>query len=309
MWRALLRAAVLLLAVSVVVFAATEILPGDAADARTGGRATAAQLSRVRAEAGLDDPAWVRYGRWLGGLVRGDAGRSLLSDRPVADLVGQRLPATAALAGSALLVTAPLMLLLAWVAAGRRLGARVAAGLVTAVAALPQVVVAAALVALFSGVLAWLAPVSLLPPGRSPLDDPALLVLPVLSLALPAATYGAALLRGVICDVTARPHVTDAVLRGLPPWQVAARYVLPFLLAPAGRILAVVAGGLVASTTVVETLFGYTGLGELLVGAVANRDVPVVQAVAMLGAALVLTGLLAADVLATLADPDRGRAA
>ncbi|SCE96140.1 peptide/nickel transport system permease protein [Micromonospora viridifaciens] len=303
----LVRAPLLLVGVSVLVYAATEALPGDAADARTAGRATAAQLAKLRTRTGLDAPAWQRYLDWAGGLLRGDAGVSLLSDRPVADLVGQRLPATATLAAAALAAAVPAMLALAWIAGTPSRTGRIAAAAVTAAAAVPQVVVAAGLTAVFAGMLAWLPPVSLLPPGGTP-ADPRALTLPVLSLAVPSATYGAALLRGVVADAAARPYVRDAHLRGLPRWRVAAVYVGPMLLAPAARVVAVVAGGLVASTAVVETLFGYAGLGELLTGAVANRDTPVVQAVAMLAAAVVLAGLFLADLLAAATDARRSPA-
>jgi peptide/nickel transport system permease protein len=305
--RALVRAALLLVGVSVLVFAATEALPGDAAEARTAGRATAAQLAEMRAGAGLDVASWRRYLHWAGSLLQGDAGVSLISGRPVADLIGQRLPATAALAGAALLVAVPLMLLLAWPAAEDSVAARLVDAMVTATAAIPQVVVAAGLTALFAGVLAWLPPVSLLPTGGGP-PGPTVLALPALSLALPAAAYGAMLLRGLVADILARPYVRDARLRGLATARIAVVYVGPFLIAPAVRILAVVTGGLIAATAVIETMFGYAGLGELLVGAVANRDVPVVQAAAMLAATAVVLGLLVADVAAVLTDPRRAAA-
>jgi peptide/nickel transport system permease protein len=305
--RALLRAALLLVGVSALVYAATEALPGDAAQARTAGRATVQQLAQVRAQTGLDQPVWQRYLGWMMGLLRGDAGTSLLSDRPVADLIGQRLPATATLAVAALAVTVPVMFLLAGAAGTSSTLGRLVSGAVTLVAAVPQVVVAAGLTALFAGILAWLPPVSLLSPGGG-IPGLRVLALPVLTLALPSAAYGAALLRGAVADTLAQPHVRDADLRGLARWRVALVHVLPFLLAPAARIVAVVAGGLVAATAVVETLFGYAGLGELMTGAVANRDTPVVQAVAMLAAAVVLAGLLVADVLAALADPRRAAA-
>ncbi|WP_433323789.1 ABC transporter permease [Spirillospora sp. CA-294931] len=287
------RAAVVLLLVSVAVFGATELLPSDAADARTGGSATAVGEAELRDRLGLDRPAWRRYTGWLAGLARGDAGASLVTDRPVGRMVAERLPATLTLAGCALAVTAPLMLLLAW-AAGT--SPRLAA-LVTGLAAVPQVVLAAGLAAIFSGALAWLPPVSLLPAGGSPLEDPEILVLPTLALAVPSAAFGAGLLGGAVADVVRRPHATSAVARGLPPHVVAVRHVLPFLVAPAVRVLAIVTGGLLAAAAVVETLFGYSGLGELLVSSVGTRDVPVVQAVAMLGAAAVLAGLLLADLL------------
>jgi peptide/nickel transport system permease protein len=303
---AVARSIAVLFAVSVAVFWATELLPSDAAQTRAGGGATAGQLAGLRGRLGLDRPAWERYATWLGRLGRGDAGTSLVTGRPVGDVIAERLPATLALAGCGLAVALPLMLLLAWLAgaAPPRLRGLFSA-LVIGLAAVPQVVFAAGLVALLAGALAWLPPVSLLSAGESPFERPELLILPTLSLAVPAAAFGAGLLGGAVADTVRRPHVTDAAARGLPPWLVAVRHVTPFLLAPAARVVAMVMGGLLAATALVETMFGYVGMGELLISAVATRDAPVVQAVGMLTAAVVLAGLLAADALAALTDPDR----
>jgi peptide/nickel transport system permease protein len=295
--QALLRAVALLLATSMAVFAATSALPADAIAVRSGGRVGGERLMALRAAAGLDRPVVVRYLDWLGGLLSGDPGASLVSGRPVAELVAQRAPVSAVLVVGALMLAVPLAVALA-VALARTRGP--AAGvLVVAGAALPPVVVGVGLAALLAGAWQLVPPVSLLPVGRPPWSRPELLVLPVLTLALPTAAYAAGQLHGTVADVVARPFVRDAVLRGVPGTAVALRYVGPLVAAPALRVLAVAAGSLVAGTTVVETLFGMSGLGELLVTAVRARDVPVVQAVALLAAAVVVAGLLVADVAAT----------
>ncbi|GAA2625699.1 ABC transporter permease [Actinomadura fulvescens] len=298
---ALVRAAVLLAAVSMLVFGATELLPSDAAENRTGGRATDQQLAGLREDLGLDRPAWERYLGWAAGLLRGDAGRSLTTDRPVSSLLAERLPASLTLAGCGLAVAVPLALVLAGLVgtAPPRLRRSITV-VTTTLAAIPQVVFAAGLVVIFAGVLTWLPPVSLLPPGEPPYTRPELLVLPALALAVPAAAFGAGLLGGAVADTVSRPHVRDAVTRGVPRWRVAVRHVVPFVLAPALRVLALITGGLLAATAVVEVLFGYTGLGELLVSSVGTRDAPVVQAVAMLTASTMLIGLTVADGVAAL---------
>jgi len=301
------RGAVLLLVVSIAIFVATAALPGDAADIRSGGRATPEQLAQLRAAAGLDRPLPTRYLDWLGGTLRGDPGQSLVTSRPVAEVMAQRLPVTLTLAVTAMALAAPLMLVLAWsaVRGPRPLRPAVTAAMVAG-AAVPQVAVAAALVALLSATWGLVPPVSLLPAGAPPWRRPDLLVLPVLTLALPAAAYGAGLLRGALADAAARPFVRDAELRGLPATAVAVRYVLPLVAPAALRLLAVIAGGLLAGTTVVETLFGLAGLGELLVSAVGGRDTPVVQAVALLAAASVVAGLAVADAIALAVAPRAG---
>lgn len=289
------RAAVLAIAATAVVFTATELLPGDAGELRTAGRAAQEDVATERERLGLDRPAAVRYLDWLYGLIRGDLGHSLAGGRPVVTLFAERLPATVVLVAAALAVTALLAaaaLTVTYLRGGR--GGSAATGL----AAVPQPVHAAVLGAVLAGLLGWLPPVSLLPPGGSPLADPRLLVLPALTLALPSAAFATVLLRGALGDVLRRPHVADARLRGLPAPLVLHRHVLPFLYVPALQVTALLVGGLVAGTALAETLFGYPGTGQLLVSAVAVRDVPVIQAAALLPAVVLLLGMLLADLAA-----------
>lgn len=290
--RPALRTVLLTMAATTVVFAATALLPGDASDVRGAGRASEQERADERDRLGLDRPAVVRYLDWLCGAVRGELGRSLVSGRAVTGLLAERLPATAVLVACTLAVAAVLTaaaLGVAFLRDGR--GGAAATGL----AAIPQSVHAAVLGTVFAGLLGWLPAVSLLPPGGSPLDAPRALVLPALTLALPSAAYATALLRGTLLDTLRRPHVSDARTRGLPPALVLIRHVLPFLLVPALRVTALVAGGLMAGTALVETMFGYPGTGSLLVSAVAVRDVPVVQAAALPPVVVVLLCVLLAD--------------
>lgn len=296
--RDALRAVGLLVTASVVVFAATEALPGDSLDARVGRRADPAALDAARAAAGLDRALPMRWWEWTRGLLAGDPGRSLTSGRPVGDVLAERAGTTTTLAVAALALAVPIALLVAAaVAAGplrwRRL---LAAGTATA-AALPPVVVAVGLATVLAAGLGWVPAVSLLPVGTAAWTRPDLLVLPVLALALTASAYAATQLHGLVADAVTRPPVVDARLRGVPALRVAVGYVGMAVAVPAVRVLAVLAGSLVAGTALVETLFGVPGLGELFVAAVAARDTPVVSAVAMLAAVVVAAGFLLADVL------------
>ncbi|MEV8017555.1 ABC transporter permease [Streptomyces sp. NPDC086554] len=287
-----LRLVLLTVAATAVVFAATALLPGDAGEVRGAGRASEGELADERHRLGLDLPAPVRYLDWLSGAVRGDLGRSLVSGRAVTGRFAERLPATAVLVAFALALTALLTtaaLTVAFLRGGR--GGAAATG----IAAIPQSVHAAVLGTVFAGILGWLPAVSLLPPGGSPLDAPEALVLPAVTLALPSAAYATALLRGTLLDTLRRPHVGDARMRGLPPGLVLLRHVVPFLLVPAARVTALVAGGLMAGTALVETVFGYPGTGSLLVSAVAVRDIPVVQAAALPPIVVLLLCMLVAD--------------
>lgn len=290
--RPFLRTAGLTVAATAIVFAATTVLPGDASDARGAGRVSEQERADARDRLGLDRPAPVRYLDWLYDAVRGDLGRSLASGRPVTELFAERLPATAVLVICTLAVTAlfaALGLGVAFLRGGR--GGASATGL----AAVPQSVYAAVLGTVFAGILGWLPAVSLLPPGGSAFDAPLALVLPALTLALPSAAYATALLRGTLLDTLRSPHVSDARMRGLPPGLILVRHVLPFLLVPALRVTALVAGGLMAGTALAEAIFGYPGTGSLLVSAVAVRDVPVVQAAALPPIVVLLLCMLVAD--------------
>ncbi|MDK1474485.1 ABC transporter permease [Streptomyces sp. 549] len=282
-------------AATAVVFAATELLPGDAGGLADSGRASEADLAQRRADLGLDRPAAERYLDWLGGTLRWELGRSLVSGRPVTALLAERLPASVVLVAVALALTAALTLLALAVAYLR--GGR-GGGWATGLAAVPQPVYAAGLTAVLAGLLGWLPAVSVLPPGGSPLDAPQALVLPALTLALPSAAFATVLLRGTLEDTVRRAHVGDARIRGLPALLVLRRHVLPFLAVPALQLAALLAGGLMAGTALVETLFGYPGTGHLLVSAVAVRDIPVVQAAALPPIAVLLLGMLLADLLA-----------
>lgn len=296
--RALLRASLLLVVTSLVVFGATSVLPGDAVELRIG-RAGEADLERLRAEVGLDRPFTERYAVWVAAVVQGQPGTSLVSGRPVVELVGQRLPLSLTLTVTAILVALPTMLALAWAAVRGPTRIRaVATTLTVAGAATPLPVVAIALTAVLAGAVGLVPPVSMLSVGVPAWQQPELLVLPVLSLALPSAAYGAGLLRGAWADAAAAPAVLDAELRGMPRRRVLRSYLAPRLAPVVVRIGALLTGGILAGTAVVETLFGMSGLGDLLISSVRARDLPVVQAVTMLAAVVVVSGFLAADLLA-----------
>ena len=290
----LTRAALTLTAVVTGVFLLTALLPQDAAQVLAGRQADPARVAALRAELGLDRPLWERFGSWLSGLCHGDLGRSSVDGRAVGPLLADRLGASALIVVPAWGLAVVFGVLAALVAARRPAGSAV----VAAFAALPEVVFVGGLVLVFATGLGWLPAVSLLPVGGSAWDAPQVLVLPILALALPSAAWLARSMRGPAADVTGRPFVVDAHLRGVSPVRIAVRDVLPHLAAPVAQGAAILAGALLAGTTVVESLLAYPGLGQLLATAVASRDVPVVQAVALTDAVVVLAAVLIADRIA-----------
>ncbi|GAA1943663.1 ABC transporter permease [Kitasatospora viridis] len=303
--RRLAAAAGTLLAASVLVFAATALAPGDAASARLGGRAGPAQVAELRHRLGLDQPAWSRYGHWLWRALHGDLGTSYASGRPVADLIAER-------AGNSLLLGAVAAVLLVPSALGLGLWAGVRAGRAAdrvvstatlALVSLPEFVTGTLLVLVLAVGLGLLPSVSVPSAGQSPLTQPQILVLPVLTLLSACLAQNVRLVRAGVIEANGSEAVRTARLGGLPEHRVLLRWVLPAAVVPAVPVFARYLAYLLGGTLVAETLFGYPGLAAALVDATASRDVPVVQGVTLLVAGLTITLNLLADLLANALNP------
>ncbi|GFH39136.1 ABC transporter permease [Streptomyces pacificus] len=299
--RRLAGAAVTLVLLSAVIFAATAVLPGDVVSAVAGVDASETQRAVVRVELGLDRPAAERYADWLAGAVRGDLGRGFVGDRPVTDVITTRLPNSLLLAGLTLAVTAPLAASLGLWTGLRGGGAdRLVSTSAQVLAAVPEFVVAALLVVVLAVWLEVLPPVSVVPLGGTPFDVPHALVLPVLSLSAVGVAVATRLLRVSVADVAATPYCEAARLGGVRGVRLAVRHILPNAAGPAVQALTLTTGALVGSAVVVENVFDYPGIGRELQLAVAARDVPMVQGIATALVAVMLAVLLLGDICARL---------
>jgi peptide/nickel transport system permease protein len=299
--RRLVGAAVLLVVLSAALFAATAVLPGDAVSAVAGMDASAAQRAEVRAELGLDRPAAERYADWVAGAVRGDLGRGFVGERPVTDVLATRLPNSLLLAGLTLAVTAPLAALLGLWTGLRGGGAdRFVSTAAQVLAAVPEFVIAALLVAVLSVWLELLPRVSVIPLGGTPLDVPQALILPVLTLSAVGFAVATRLLRVSVADAAATPYCEAARLNGVRGVRLAVRHILPNAAGPAVHALTLTTGALVGSAVVVENVFDYPGIGRELQLAVAARDIPMVQGIATVLAGVMLAVLLTGDICARL---------
>ncbi|MEV3949944.1 ABC transporter permease [Streptomyces halstedii] len=297
--RRLAGAAVLLVLLSGVIFAATAVLPGDAVSAVAGVDASEAQRADVRAGLGLDRSAAERYASWVAGAVRGDLGSGFVGDRPVTEVVATRLPNSLLLAGLTLAVTVPLATLLGLWTGLRGGGAdRLVSTGAQVVAAIPEFVIAALLVAVLAVWLEAFPRVSLVPLGGTPLDVPRALVLPVLTLSAVGLTVATRLLRVSVADAAATPYCEAARLNGVRGTRLAARHILPNAAGPAVQALTLTTGALVGSAVVVENVFDYPGIGRELQLAVAARDIPMVQGIATTLVAVMLAVLLLGDICA-----------
>ncbi len=297
-----------LLVVSMLIFAATNVLPGNPATAILGKTATPERVASLRLELGLDHSVVERYLSWLGGAVRLNFGRSVTqgvgafgngtSGTPVATLIGSSLSNTAFLAGISLLLVGVLSILLGTATALRR-GSWLDSGtqvLGLLFIGLPEFVLGALLIILFAFVWPILPAVSL---GVSA----AALVLPVATLVLCTLGVTVRYVRVGVIDVLQTNYVACARLRGVPERRTLRRHVLPNALGPTMQIFAMVTGTFVGGVVVVEYLFAFPGIGSGFVTAVSGRDYPVVEAYTLVLAGAYIVANLAADVVTMLCNP------
>lgn len=284
---------ILLVMLLAIVFAAVELLPGDAATATSERGESAADLAARRHLLGLDQPLWTRFADWMTALPTGDLGVTARG-RPVVEALADPFPNTLVLAVTALAVTVLASLALGCWAAARPGGLtdRVIGHLATSAFALPEYIVAIALIlplALWTGLL----PAVTITDATGAPGSPAMLIMPVLALAIPQTGWNTHIVRGALADQAALPHVEAATFDGLPPRVIVLRHALP----GAVPTIATSAGMLFGGAVVVETLFNYPGIGTLLAGAVSDRDTPLVAGVAACAGAVITVVLLAADLI------------
>jgi peptide/nickel transport system permease protein len=313
-----------LLIVSVLVFAGTSVLSGDAATIALGKDATPERVAALRANLGLDDPAPQRYVDWLGGLLQGDLGVSLSvgtagsttdistdnTGIPVSELVGDRVVNSLILAFAAAAVVFPLSLLLgAWSALrpGRRADSVISTTTLVLIA-LPEFVVGLLLVFLFAVQVKWFPAVSFVPPDVSLAERIDGLVLPVATLTAASVAHTARLVRGSLIEVLESDYVQMARLKGVPERAVVRRHALPNALVPTIQVVALNFAWLVGGIVIVEVVFGYPGIGQGLTAAVQSRDLPTVQVLAVAIAAVYVVVNTLAD-LATIVLTPRLRTA
>jgi peptide/nickel transport system permease protein len=309
--RRLVTGIVTLLIASVLIFLATNILPGNAAQVVLGRNATGPAVHKLEAELGLGRPVAVRYLAWLGGMTHGDFGQSAVAraegrpDAAISATLGSPLADSAILAGLTAILLVPLTLLfgtLAGLYARRKADWLISAPALIA-SGLPEFVTGSALIYVFFTWLNVLPPVALLSPGQSPLSQPRALVLPVLTLLAVAVGAGVRQVRAGMIEVLDQDYVRFARLNGIGERRVILRYALRNALAPSVQIIAQNLQYLVGGIIVVESVFAYPGIGTYLVNAVAARDVTEVQAAAIILAALYIVINIIADLIVVLLVP------
>jgi peptide/nickel transport system permease protein len=284
------------LAVVTVVFLLVQALPGDAAVALAGDNPDPRRIEEIRVAMGLDRPAPDRFGSWLWGLAHGDFGVSLFSGRPVAEFLHDGLGPTLVLALLALVLLIPLSVLLGVLAALREGGLldRVVTTVTVGLHSIPEFALAVVLIAVFGVQLRWLPPTAV---GADLLASPAVLVLPLVVLVARPLCSISRLVRAGMIDALASDHVRHALRLGIGVTRVRFAHALPSALAPAVQQVARTVDWLLGGVIVVEAVFVIPGLGTILVDAVAGRDLPVVQGLAVVFAVTTVVVNLIADLV------------
>jgi peptide/nickel transport system permease protein len=304
--RRLLLGLIVLILVSVLVFLATQALPEDPARAILGRSATPASLAALRRQLHLDRPVIEQYWTWVTGLLHGNLGTSLAAQEPVSTLLAPKLVNSAVLVALAAVLSIPLSIAIGAYAALKREKAfdQASSNLLLALAALPEFVVGLALVILFATTVLHVLPaVSTVPPGSRPWDNWLALILPTLTLVIAVAPYVARIMRASMIEVLESDYVEMARLKGLPERTVLIRHALPNALGPVFQVIALNLAYLAGGIIFIEVVFNYTGIGAAIAEAVVNHDLPVIQALAMLIAAVYVILNLLADVATILVTP------
>jgi peptide/nickel transport system permease protein len=295
----------LLLAVSVVIFVGTEALPGDVASAILGQSATPEALANLRESLGLNEPPLTRYLAWVGGLLTGDLGTALTNGQDIGQAIAQRMGNTMFLAVCAAVISVPLAIVLGLLAAryAGRWPDKVISGITLSTISLPEFVAGYFVIYLLTQVFPVFQPVAMVFPGMTFWAKLHAVALPVIVLVLVVLAHMMRMTRAAILNVMQSAYIETAELKGLSPMAVIWRHALPNAIAPIISVVVINLAYLVVGVVVVEVVFSYNALGKYLVDHVAKRDLPVVQAVGMIFAAIYIGLNIMADVVSIVANP------
>ena len=295
----------LLLAVSAVIFLGVEALPGDTAQAILGQQATPEALANLREKMGLNQPPLTRYFQWLGGILTGDLGHALTNGADIAQSIGQRLGNTLFLAGCAAVIAVPLAILLGLIAAryAGRWPDKLISGVTLTTISLPEFVAAYFVIYLLTQLIPIFQPVAMVFPGMGFWEKLHAVALPVIVLVLVVLAHMMRMTRAAILNVMQSAYIETAELKGLSPMTIIWRHAFPNAIAPVVSVVMLNLAYLVVGVVVVEVVFGYNALGQYLVDHVTKRDLPVVQAVGLIFAAVYIFLNMLADIIGILANP------
>lgn len=294
-----------LLAVTFLISGALTLLPGDFAYAVLGQGATPEAVAAIQRNLGLDIPFYARYGEWVAGLLQGDLGTSLTDQKPVLEILSDRMMNTLFLASMAAVMAIPLSIVLGALAALYRNSIFDRFVNITALASIssPEFVLGYLLLLFFAVNNQWFSPIADVTPGMPLLDRLSLTFLPALTLTLVVTAHMMRMTRAAIINLLALPYIEMARLKGASPARVVFFHALPNALAPIVNVVSINLAYLITGVVVVEVVFAYPGVGQIFVDSVSLRNVPIVQACCLIFATAYILLNIAADAITIASNP------
>ncbi|MBH96922.1 MAG: ABC transporter permease [Rhodospirillaceae bacterium] len=310
-WRRLGIGLVTLWVVSLIMFAGTEILPGDVAEIMLGMEATPESLAALRSELGLNRPAYIRYFEWLGDMARADLGMSLAGrgngggGTTIEVLIGDRLDNTLLLAAIVGAISIPISVILGLIAAmfPGSFYDRVISFTTLCLVAVPEFFIATMLVLIFAVSLGWLPAIATMQNFSSLTELVRSLALPILTLCFVLFAQMARMTRATVLNVLSSPYIEMAILKGVPKHRIIMKHALFNAIGPIANIIALNVAYLISGVVIVETIFAFPGLAKLMVDGVQVRDMPLVQACGMIFCATYIVLVLFADICSIVSNP------
>ena len=274
--------------VSLITFVGVEVLPGDACTTYLEREAYGAALEACYKRLGLDIPAYERYVSWAIGVIQGDFGYSLSGEMKINDVLGPRVKNSLVLASASILIGIPIALLLGIITALWRdkMPDIIISTFTIFSMTIPEFISATLLILIVAIWLEWLPGIVIVPTGASVSELLPNIILPVIAISMIMTAHMARMVRSSVIQVMASDYVQMAILKGVPYWKMVFKHVLPNALLPAINVVALTIAWLLGGVVVTEVVFNYPGLGRLVIESISNRDLPVVQALAIILASI-----------------------
>ena len=304
-FKRILLGLITLIIVSLITFVGTEVLPGDACTTYLEREAYGAALDACYKRLGLDIPAYERYLSWAYNVIQGNFGYSLSGQMPINEVLGPRVKNSMVLASASILIGIPIALVLGIVTALWR--DKMPDIIISTIAifsmTIPEFISATLLILIVAIWLEWLPGIVIVPTDVTFLELLPNIILPVIAISMIMTAHMARMVRSSVIQVMASDYVQMAILKGVPYWKMVFKHVLPNALLPAINVVALTIAWLLGGVVVTEVVFNYPGLGRLVIESISNRDLPVVQALAIILASIYVSINLIADLLTLMLNP------
>ena len=303
--KRILLGLITLFIVSLITFVGVEVLPGDACTTYLEREAYGAALEACYNRLGLDIPAYERYVSWAIGVIQGDFGYSLSGEMKINDVLGPRVKNSLVLASASILIGIPIALLLGIITALWRdkMPDIIISTFTIFSMTIPEFISATLLILIVAIWLEWLPGIVIVPTGASVSELLPNIILPVIAISMIMTAHMARMVRSSVIQVMASDYVQMAILKGVPYWKMVFKHVLPNALLPAINVVALTIAWLLGGVVVTEVVFNYPGLGRLVIESISNRDLPTVQALAIILASIYVSINLLADLLTLMLNP------